>query len=167
MLSLNSYTGYRAYFENLATQHVDIAGFKYGDDKVVQNDSRKGLPTVFLHCLPYESARYSGPNIDQQYRRKRARYAILKVCPPGNFAAENEVLDFCEVIALQVNARMIYKDKPVLSVMLDVSSIEMKPVTDIINSTKYIGVEVGIDVMDNPGMSLNVNKWTDLIPPTP
>lgn len=164
MLSLNSYLGYRTYFQNIATQHVDINGFKYGNEAVVQNASRKGLEQVYLHCLPYEKARYAGPNIDQQYRRKRARYAIMKVAGKVTFEQENEVIDFCEAIALQVNARLIYKDKLELKVMIDISSLEMTPVTDVIGSTKYMGIEVGVDIMDNPGMSLNLNKWADLAP---
>lgn len=163
-LQLNTYLGYRTYFQNLATQHVDIDGFQYGEDKVISFNNRSGLPKVFLHCLPYEKARYAGPNLDQQYRRKRARYAVMKVRGGDTFQHENDDFIFLEAIALQINARMLYRDKLSLDVMVDVNSIEMDPFESTLGSTKYRGIEVGMDVMDNAGMSLNVNKWADLAP---
>jgi hypothetical protein len=162
MLSLNSYTGYRAYFENIANQHVEINGFKYGNEKVVQNASRKGLQSVYLHCLPYENAVYKGASIDHQYRSKRARYAVMKVSGGEAFEHENTDLDMVEAICLQINARLIYHDKIELRVIVDVNSIDMKPVEDIIGSTKYRGMQVEVDVWDNPGMSLDTSKWNDL-----
>jgi hypothetical protein len=165
MLSLNSYTGYRAYFENIANQHVDIQGFKYGNQKVVQNASRKGLANIFLHCLPYEDARYTGFSVDHQYRRKRARYAVMKVSGGDAFEKENEDLDIVEAIALQINARLIYYDKIALRVIIDVNTLSMRAVEDITGSTKYRGIEVSVDVLDNPGMSVNVDKWNDLTTP--
>ena len=161
-LQLNTYLGYRAYFENIAQQHVEIQGFRYGDDKVIKTFNRSGLAKVFLHCLPYESARYTGPNIDQQYRRKRARFAILKTRVSDKFEDENADFIFCESIALDIAARMIYRDKPNLNVILDINSLEHKPVEDTLGATKYYGIQTEVDVMDNPRMFLDVTKWNDL-----
>lgn len=162
MLSISGYLGYREYFKNLAENHVAIEGFKYGSEDVVKNDSRSKLAKVFMHCLPYEKARYSGPNVDQQYRRKQVRYAIMRVRSGATFAHENDDFIFCEDIALQIQARIIYYDKQLLNVIIDQNTTEMMPVSDTIGSTQYYGIEVHFDVMDNPGMMLDRNKWNDL-----
>jgi hypothetical protein len=163
-LQLNTYLGYRNYFQNLATQHVDIEGFQYGNDKVISFKNKSGLPSLFMQCLPYEKAKYDGPNLDQQYRRKRARYAIMKIRGGDTFEAENADYIQLEAIALQVNARILYRDKQNLGVIVDVNSIEMDPFETTVGATKYRGIEVGMDVKDNAGMALDVSKWNDLTP---
>ncbi|MCZ8021220.1 MAG: hypothetical protein O9302_00375 [Cyclobacteriaceae bacterium] len=160
MLSLSKYSGYKQYWQTMATQHVDIQGFKYGNADVLINGQKTDKAEVFLHAIPYERARYKGVNVDQQYRNKRARFAVYKKSVSRNsFIEEEELLDFCEQVCSEIMGKIIYNDKKLMNVLIDVNSIDMRPVEDVIGATKYVGVHCEFDVMDNPSMEYNPAKF--------
>ncbi|MCZ8353964.1 MAG: hypothetical protein O9340_04465 [Cyclobacteriaceae bacterium] len=159
MLSLSKYSGYKQYWQETATQHVDVDGFRYGNKDVLTVNQKAEKTEVFLHALPYERARYKGANVDQQYRVKKARFTIYKKALTKNSFEEEELLDFCEQVCLEIMGKIIYRDKALMQLIIDVNSIEMKPVEDVINATKYIGIMCEFDVMDNPSMEFKAVKF--------
>ncbi len=52
-MNLNSEDNYKAYFEAIATRHIDINYFRFGDDKDKQVDQRSGARSGIVLWLDY------------------------------------------------------------------------------------------------------------------
>ena len=104
-LRLTNLAAYRAYFLAIATSHVDILGFKWGNKDVIANDNRSDMPARFLWATPYDSARYGDSRSDNVVKTKQARVAFMMVPNSELFADEDAAFDFCEATIEQILAR--------------------------------------------------------------
>lgn len=165
-LKLTSLSSLKTYFGQLASEHVDIGGFRYGDDKVIKNDNRSSLPNSFLWVAPYELSRYGDNFSDNVMKTKPVALSFMKVRESEKFSTEQEDYEFCESVMEQVMARII-RDKRGEMVGSDwtmlvtsISSAVGRPVEAIIGSTRYLGWELKLDFMDNTNLAYDAAKWT-------
>lgn len=165
-LRLTNLASYKAYFQAIASSHVDIDGFKWGNKDVIKNDSRSDLVARFLWATPYENARYTDKSSDNVNKIKVARVAYMIVPESELYADEDLAFDACEAVIEQIIAK-IMKDKAGQDVagvwtMLatDPSSWTTGPVEKKLGSTKFIGWEMRINFIDNTSLEYDPSKWT-------
>ena len=164
-LRLTNLASYRTYFQAVATSHVDIAGFQYGDMDVVRTNNRSDMLENFLWVLPYESVRYSDAYSDNIQKIKQARIAYMKVPASEKFSDEDLAFDACEQVIEEIVAKII-RDKRGEDVagtwtmlLTRIASFTAGPVEKKVGSTKYIGYELKIDFQDNTNLAYNPAKW--------
>jgi hypothetical protein len=170
-LRLTTLAVYRAYFTDIATQHIDIDGFKWGDKDVVRTHNRSDITSNFLWAIPYENVRYSDSGSDNQVKNKRALVSYLEVRDSELFSSEDAQYDACEVIIEQIIARIL-RDKRGADVAgtwtmiaTSIGSFATKPIEHTIGSTKYIGWELSIEFIDNTNFAFDAQKWNDTLTP--
>lgn len=170
-LNLSNLASFKAYFNAIATSHVDITGYKWGNKDVVKNDNRSNITASFLWAQPFDNVRYSDNRSDNIVKTKQARVAYMKVRESEKFADEDEDFQFCEGVIEQIIAKMLVdktgsmqETSPGVNewVMIAFNSNGMStgPVEKIIGSTKYIGWELRIDIIDNTNLAYNAAKWS-------
>lgn len=170
-LKLTNLITYKAYFEAVATEHIAIDGFKWGDQEVIMNDNRSDMAARVLWVMPYEAARYGDKYSDNVQKTKQARVCYLLVPASNSFDHMLQAFVDAEAVIEQIIAR-IYKDKAGEAVMLgeppvaswtmivsDVSSWTTGPVEMTIGATKYAGCELMMDFRDNAGLEYDPTKW--------
>lgn len=170
-LKLTTLVSYRTYFNNIATQHVGIDGFKWGSKDVLANDNRSDMPAKFLWALPYEIARYGDNGSDNVIKYKLARVSYLEVRNSELFADEDEQYDACEEVIEEILAR-VYRDKRGYDdagvwkmVATQFASWRISPVVHTFGSTVYVGWELQLEFMDNTNLAFNTEKWSDTLTP--
>lgn len=164
-LRLTNLTSYREYFEAIATSHVAIQGFKWGDKDVIRNDNRSDMPATVLWATPYDSAQYEAQHGDNTVKRKKARVAYLVVPESGLFTDEDSAFDESEAVIEDIMARIL-RDKAGSEVngewtMLAtrIGSWRSGPVEMKVGSTRYVGWELEIDFLDNTNLEYDPSKW--------
>ena len=165
-IKLTNLASYKAYFQAIATSHVDIDGFKWGDKDVIRNDNRSDMASKVLWATPYERANYGDKFSDNVHKRKIARVAYLTLANSELFADEDAAFDACEAVIEQIIAK-IYKDKrgeevagDWTMIITEINSFSSGPVEMKIGSTKYIGWELQMTFGDNTNLEYNPAKWT-------
>lgn len=168
-LLLTNLSTFKAYFQNIATQHVDIGGFKWGDKDVLKNDNRSNMPNSILWVVPYDNVKYQGENVDNMMKVKMAHISYFMPAVGTLYSVEESDFDFCELLIEQILAR-IHRDKKgyqdgadwkLLATVL--GSYTSGPVETTIGSTPYRGWELKIELMENTRMVFDANKWTDTL----
>jgi hypothetical protein len=163
-LKLTNLSSYRQYFQNIATKHKQIDGFKWGDLDVVRNDNRSDIPAAFLWAQPYERVPYSDPG-DNVTKQKKARVAFVKVRTSETFSDIDADYDAAEAIMEQIMAKILL-DKYGAQVganweqiATSISSWVISPMQYEIGSTKYVGFELEMTFIDNANMEYDATKW--------
>jgi hypothetical protein len=155
----------REYLELLASQHMAIDGFKWGDADIIKNDNRSDLPDRFLWGMPYDKSQYGDSGSDNVVKSKVLRMAYMIVPSSEKFSEQDEAFDFCEKVMEQVMAR-IFKDKmgkmegsEWILLATNVNTWSGGPVEKKIGSTHYIGWEMQVTFMDNTGLVYDAEVW--------
>lgn len=164
-LKLNNLASFKAYFSAIATSHVDIGGFRWGDADVIRNDNRTGMPSSFLWAQRYDNVRYAAVHNDNKQKTKQARVAYMKVRESEKFADEDADFEFCEGVIEQIIAKMDVDKRGAMvngsweMIVPSISSITTGPVEKTIGSTRYIGWELRADISENTNLAYNASKW--------
>lgn len=164
-INLTHLASYKAYFNSLADQHVDIDGYVYGAKKVIQNDNRSKLSKRFLWAQPYNNVRYSDSNSDNTQKVKQANIAYWKLRESEKFEDEDDDFSFCESVIEDLIGRIMLDKRGSMvgdtweMVLANIVSINTFPVEETIGSTQYIGWAMKIDFMDNTNLAYNADKW--------
>lgn len=163
---LTNLAAYRNYFQNIATKHKEIDGFKWGDEDVLANDNRSDMPASFLWTQPYEKFPFSDPDSDNITKRKKARVAFMKAIESNAaFSTIDAAYDAAEAIVEQIMAKILV-DKRGAQVGADyvmlatrIASWSAGPVHYTFGSTPYVGYELEMDFHDPANMQYDATKW--------
>lgn len=164
-LKLSNLASFKAYFESIALSHVDIGGFKWGDADVVRNDNRSNITPSFLLSGPYDNVRYAAAHNDNTLKIKQAVVQYLKARDSEKFSDEQADLEFCEGVIEQIIAKIDRDKRGSLvgaeweMIVANISSITTGPIEKTIGSTRYIGWEMKIDILENTHLAYDANKW--------
>lgn len=168
-LKLTNLLSYKNYFLDLATKHVDIEGFKWGEEKVIRNDNRSDMPANLLWAMPYEDARYSDSFSDNIMKTKLARVSYLEVRDSKLFDDEAAQFIRCEARIEEIMARVL-RDKRGADVdgvweliATTINSWKTEPVTMVLGSTTYLGYSLEMLFMDNANLAFDAEKWSDTL----
>lgn len=162
---LTNLATYRSYFQAIATSHVDIDGFKWGDKDVLRNDNRSDMPEKLLWVQPYESVRFLDAGSDNVQKVKLARVAYMIVPDSEKFSDEDAALDVCEALIEQIVAKILLDKRGSdgageWSLLITrITSFTAGPVEYKFGGTKYIGYELKIEFQDPANLTYNPEKW--------
>lgn len=156
---------YKAYSQELAIGHRDIAGFKWGDKEVIQTGARSDAAGSFLWAIPYEDSSVSG-DVDHAMKQREVRLAYLQPRASERFADEDAQYEFCEAVIEQLIARLL-RDKrgynnaqgEWVTLSLSVQSIRTAPIEHTLGATRFLGYELRLQVMDNANLVYDATKW--------
>lgn len=170
-LRLTNLLSLKNYLADIASQHVSILGFKWGEITVIKNDNRSDISENFLWGMPYENARYSDLFSDNTVKNKVARICYLEKKNSTKFSEMDAQFDDCEAIIEDIISRIL-RDKKGEAVgsawqmiATSINSFKTSPVTHTIGSTVYIGWDLEISFQDNTNLSFNPEKWKDTLTP--
>jgi hypothetical protein len=171
MIRLTNMASYKAYFKDIATKHVDIAGYQWGDETVIKTNNRSNITGNFLWARPYEKAQYGDKGSDNVHKRKVALVSYFEARNKTLFSSVEAQVDHCEAIIEEIVARIILdkQGKDVAGVwqmiVTDINSFSTRPVEYEASSTPYIGCELELTFSDNANLEYNKEKWTDTLTP--
>ncbi|HTF21007.1 MAG TPA: hypothetical protein VK658_23190 [Chryseolinea sp.] len=163
-IRLTNLAAYRDYFSAIATSHVDIAGFKWGEKEVVMNDNRHATPN-FLWAMPYDRVRYTDRSSDNVHKIKTARVAYMCVAASDKFEDEDAAFEASELIIEEILAKILVDKRGAevagdwQMIITDIASWSTGPIEKAIGSTKYIGWELSINFQDPTSLLYNASKW--------
>jgi hypothetical protein len=164
-LKLTDLASFKAYFESIALSHVDIGGFIWGDSDVIRNNNRSNVPSSILITGPYDNVRYAAPHNDSKVKIKQATIIYMKPRTSEKFADQHADLEFCEGVIEQIIAKLDLDKRGNLvngaweMIVANIASITTGPVEKTIGSTRYIGWEMKIDIMENTNLAYDASKW--------
>jgi hypothetical protein len=168
-LKLTNLLSYKNYFAAIATQHVSILGFKWGDEAVISNDNRSNATKNYLWAMPYDDAKYSGPSVDNTFKNKLARVSYLEVRNSAKFSDIDAQFVHCEEIIEDVISRIL-RDKTGRMVGSDwemiatsINSFKTSPVQHQEGSTMWLGYDLEMMYQDNTNLQFDPTKWKDTL----
>ena len=154
---------YREYFEALATSHVDIESFVFGDSKHFSNVQKSGNHTgITLWLDHYPPIRGVGDQ-DNPLGRLTAEWVVMKSVSGKQQTKEEMdiILDKCESIAQDIFAKIMYD--------YQVTDSDNQPdwpsrqfgrmESYLFSSTTYEGTACQMDFLINAPATYNENKW--------
>lgn len=166
-LKLTGLLAYKNYFADIAAQHVDIKGYKWGEKKDVMNDNASEAPVNYLWAMPYDSAQYIDNLSDNAVKTKVATVAYLEVRDSALFTDEDAQFERCEGRIEEILARIL-RDKKGSDVggewtmiVTNINSWKTKPIYMKVGSTAWLGYELEISFSDNTNLEYNPAKWRD------
>ena len=164
-LKLTNLSAYKAYFQNMATLHKQIDGFKWGDKDVVRNDNLSDMPARFLWAMPYDKVQYGDKSSDNIHKTKVARVAYLVVPASELFADEDAAFEQCEAVIEQIIARILQDKRGADNagvwemIVTEIASWSSGPAEHKIGSTRYVGWELQMNFKDNTNLAYDASKW--------
>lgn len=166
-LKLTGLLAYKNYFKDIATQHINIKGFKWGEKKVIENDNASASTENYLWAMPYENAQYTDTYSDNITKGKVARVVYLEVRDSQLFEDEDEQYEACEARMEEIIARILRDKKGAAiedgwtMIATTIASWKTNPVEYKVGSTSWLGWELQMTFIDNTGLAFDKEKWND------
>lgn len=155
-MAVTSFSSLIAYFQNLASSHVDINDFVHGPSRRILEKNRSSLnyPVLWLET-PGVDFWDNGANWMDGTRS--SAFLILKHADPNDFDAQDTVYAETEEMALQVLAKMI-KDHKAKTFRFDLNSCSMRAVSTLHVNTEF-GWRVEFDLENTVKICYDQTKW--------
>jgi hypothetical protein len=167
VINLTDLASFKAYFQNIAAQHQEILGFKWGGKIVLKTATKSNLVNKFLFAQPYDSARYAGADVDNLKKVKTARIGFFQTSASEKFDDEQAAYEFCEKIIEDVVSRILNDKAGQLvgedwqMIIANIQSMKAEPVKLTLGSTKFIGCDLVVDILDNANLEFDASIWKD------
>ncbi len=147
---------YKTYFETIATEHVDIDGFIYGDDDVQKNEIRT-WDGIKLWLEDPSRIKPIGPNIDNLLKEKRCSLWVGGSPPSASFEDIQTFYNQCQTIIEDIISRVL-RDRQNQDLVTEVTSYEYGR-ADYNLSTQMVGCRWDFSYHDPSGYPFNEDKW--------
>lgn len=167
-MNIQTEAAYKAYFESLATSHVSIDFFLFGDENEFVQVARKGVASDnFTLWLDYYPIATTVGEYDTNMASIKAEFVVMKPASPTKTKRDDlqVILKQCEDIVKQIFAKIEY-DYQQSSDVSDIpiyDSIEfgrMEPVNKGKSATRYEGIAAKIDFHFPIDLNYDNTKWS-------
>jgi hypothetical protein len=160
IFDLSDFENYKAYFQQLATEHLDIGAnnFLFGDVEVGQNEAREWQGKK-LWAWPSQRGRMSDSNADNYLLNREGSVWLGGPAQAETFADTDTYYNDCEKLAKQIVARII-KDKQDAKLSTSFSSITIQRADMKLGATDFVGCEILITWVDPTGFEYDETKWS-------
>lgn len=150
------------YFNNLATQHVDVKGFIRFDLDEARSQLRTGiaLPALFLES--HSSDLESQTSQVTTFNNRTVSFLILDRAGPRDHDKINDIRTMAEAVILDIISRMKRDNKDRnhwLFQLFDVNSVVIDPGGPIFQD--LYGYNVRLTIKNKEPMVYNPLKWID------
>lgn len=157
MSQLATFTEYYNYFSGIATSHVDINGFKFGEKEVMQCGARSDLTLPILWAESYDPVRILDNKSDNHTGQLSCVIYILDNKPEA-WADQRTKYEAMEVIAKQILAKIL-KDFNDGALQADLNGYRYGWVEPVFGSTPAIGVRMDLSFLRPERLVYNAAKW--------
>jgi hypothetical protein len=164
MIDFTDESTFRAYFEGLASGHVDINEFIYGDEQAAQN-ARSGSAGPFILWLDYYPPIQGRGEHDNYVGEVIANFTIMSPSSTRNSTPEEKqnIYNACEAIVRQVIAKVLkdYRES-ITSYGNHVERFKLGQLDDITHgSTTYVGCGCELVFVVPQDFDYDETKWTN------
>lgn len=155
--NLTDFASYQAYFEALATSHVDIDGFLFGDAEVAMNDGRvwKGKK---LWLEPWQPVTITDQLSDNYLQQKKGSLWVGGSPQSKLFQARLDFFAECEVIVKSIIAKLL-KDRTEELLITRLTSYSFGMGEFTFSATNMIGCRLDFIFTDPSGFAYDADKW--------
>jgi len=157
-LNLYDYTTLKQYFATLATSHVDIVGFKFGDIDVIINDLKSDFPLPLLWLQPPGASSVLDPLSDNHTGNLKTAFYIFDRATEETFALRQAKYVTLEGIAKDILSKML-QDWTAGIINTRFADVVFGPVEDIKGATCLMGCRVDISFQVPMRLIYNELKW--------
>ncbi len=106
MLNLTNEDSYKSYFEAIATQHVSLTQFKFGDEDVIRTAAKTGLQEKTLWADRHQPTEIRDERFDNFLGERQA--TIMVMSPDKEKHADQQALyNTCEAIVTDIISRIL------------------------------------------------------------
>lgn len=157
-MDLTNLQEYHDYFEDIATSHVDINDFHYGDEERLMEAARSNLSLPVLWLEPYQPVTVLDNFSDNQLGRVQGTVAVYMIPDSELHADEFTKLLACEGIIRDILGKM-YKDWNDGTIMNELNNVRYGRSLDIIGATRLVGYRLDITILRPERLVYNEDKW--------
>ena len=157
MSQLATFTEFHDYFNAIATSHVDITGFKFGDKDVVASSSRSNLTTCELWLQEYEPVNVLDNYSDNHLGQVQSSLTIMKV-KPELWEDQRTIIDETEVIAKQIISKMLKDFNEGLQLII-LNRYKYGQADLDLGATKYMGCRLDFVILRPERLVYDELKW--------
>jgi len=148
------------YFQQLATSHVDISSYFFGDSERLQNNVKSGLKLPVLYQEPYQPVSVIDAYSDNHLGNVSHSIVIYDKADSKKFSDEDAAYASCEQIAKELIGKLL-KDFHDGTLNIDLSSFKYGQAEDQIwGATRLIGCRLDIVYQRPERFIYDEDKWT-------
>jgi hypothetical protein len=157
MYDLTDFQSYQDYFEAIATSHIAMDGFMFGDEDIAINKGRvwKGKQ---LWLEPWQPVKINDQKSDNYLKEKKGSLWVGGAPPSAKFQDRLDYFRACEIIVEDIIAKML-KDRTeeLLITQLTTYTYGMGEFT--FSSTPMMGCRFDFIYQDPSGFPYDETKW--------
>lgn len=158
LLNLTDPASIKTYFSALATSHVDIDSFKYGNEKIIQAGVRTEIKGTVLWCDHPEPVTIRNQQADNYLGQYKATFVIMSKQPKLESDRDTH-LAAMEAIARQIIAKMIV-DYSNSELAIDINQYNFGIMADHMEGANaFAGIRVDYHWQAPVDITYNEAKW--------
>lgn len=157
MSQLANFTEYHDYWQAIATSHVDITDFKFGDREVVQCAARSGLGQTVLYAENYDPVSILDSLSDNHTGNLNGVIYLIKKSPEA-WADQRTVIAECEQIVKDILGKIL-KDFNDAVLQAELRRFRYGEVDLQLGSTQMLGIRLDVSFMRPERLLYNEAKW--------
>ena len=163
-MNLNSEDNYKSYFESLATSHVDVAYFRFGDEKDKSVEQRSGMQGGLMLWLDYYPPIQLAGQADNFLGEIVADFTVMQAVSDKKESREEQQVKYlaCEEIMQQLLARIAcdYQNDVLTNLPIYNRSRFGRIVDTQYGATTYTGCTAELPFYVPLKMEYDPTKWT-------
>lgn len=157
MLNLTNEDSYKSYFEAIATQHISITQFKFGDEDVIRTAAKTGLQEKTLWADRHQPTEIRDERFDNYLGERQA--TIMVMSPDKEKYADQQVIfNTCEVIITDIISRIL-KDFNAGLLSTQFNRYKYGEGEIELGSTRYRGCRLDLFWEAPVDLGYNEDKW--------
>lgn len=157
MLNLTDEQSYKNYFQTVATSHVDITGYKFGDEEELAVSAKTGLSSIVLWADRHRPVELMDNRSDNYLGNRTATIMIMGVDPELH-ADQQALYTQCEGIVRDIMSKLL-RDYNAGDLACQFSKFKFGEGEVELGSTRYRGCRLDITWLSPIDLSYNNNKW--------
>ncbi len=157
-MNLTNFEESREYFTDIATQHIHINSYHFGDSSRLQQATRSSLKLPVLWQEPYQPVTVQDPLSDNHTGLVTQTIAVYAQASTDKYEDQEEAYNQCEAIIKDIISRMI-RDNHTGLITHELQGFKYGEAEDLMGSTKLIGCRLDIQYFRPERFVYDENKW--------
>jgi hypothetical protein len=157
MSQLGTFQEYYDYWQSVATSHVDITGFKFGDREVINCAARSNMSACELWCENYDPVSMIDNFSDNHTGQLQGSLVIMKP-DPEKFSDQRTVVGECEQIVKDILGKIL-KEFNEATLMAELRRYKYGEAEIHTGATKMRGVRLDFVFLRPERLVYTAAKW--------
>lgn len=157
-MNLTNFDEARQYFRDIATKHIHINSYHFGDAERLQAQVRSALKLPVLWQEPYLPVTVQDPLSDNHTGLVTQTIAIYTKAGSDKYEDQEEAYKLCETIIKDIIGRMI-NDNHTGLITHELQGFRYGEAEDLMGATRLIGCRLDIQYFRPERLIYDMNKW--------